>query len=128
MKKLRVHHIVTLGTYSIFKERKEEPIFENSMMKLGYSRKFSRKMMGIFDRILEREDIFLELTDGLDVVCEKCPYVRKICRTELTNYDVETAKSLELNLGSFYTSRQIKNISRNIGMCNSLYKSMKKDF
>jgi len=81
---------------------------------LGYSEQFVENMQGIINKIRNNPSIEIELVDGVDAICLKCPHnVENKCSKPGSNvgdFDQEIINRLEIDIGKIVESKSLLNL------------------
>ncbi|MCJ7646789.1 DUF1284 domain-containing protein [bacterium] len=96
--KLRAHHLLCLYGFR----------------GLGYSEEFVENMQAIIDRIRENPSIEIEVVNGIDDICAKCPHnVENSCskpRRNVEEFDREIVGRLGIDIGRKVESKTLLNL------------------
>ena len=96
--KLRAHHLLCLYGFR----------------GLGYNKEFVENMQAIVDRIRENPSIEIEVVNGIDDICAKCPHnIENKCSKPGRNveeFDREIVRRLEIDIGRKVESKTLLNL------------------
>lgn len=111
--KLRGHHLENLLEYTCgrdlrFSHKNASKRFRKLCSKYGYSREVTTMAMVIWKEVYEKEDMEIEITNGLDEICGCCNLEEKGCSgKKLRDEDVSTADYFKLKVGAKYLCEEV---------------------
>jgi len=121
---LRAHHIDALAAY-VIDSKAEKPVIPK-MIETRRGAGYAKRMLGMFDDIINNPKTKIKLTTGFADPCKGCPEKREECSTGVVQYDKKILDKLGLETNKAYDAPFVLKLAQSKNLGKDEYKRLKK--